>query len=258
MRAHQVERFDVVEPSQEALKIIEKVLTYDSSRILLSARSGSHNFNKYHNTLHELQHVYWAWSCYTNESSDGPKEGPSAQDLVMASLFHDHNHSGGKLKDFQNIERATEFLQREWGAKEPIVKLVQVTQFDGKQFPIEPENLAERCMRDADLCSIYTQEGHRLLLGLFEEMSQKPLREFSDDEMRTAISRSENFLWGHDMYTEHGKRMKDEHLASALQVFEDYAWCKWEYSVNAFEPTPSQRAAARSANRNQSGLDLAI
>lgn len=259
MRAHSVvERFDVLEPSLEAIKIIENVLTYGSSKIMLSARSGSHNFNKYHNTLHELQHVYWAWSCYMNESSSGQKEGPSAQELVMASLFHDHNHSGGRLPDSLNIERATDFLQREWGVKEPVVKLVQVTQFDGKKFPIDPENLAERCMRDADLCSIYTQEGQRLLLGLFEEMSGKSLCDFSDDEMRIAISKSENFLWEHDMYTEHGNRMKDEHLVYALRVFEDYAWRKWEYAVNAFEPTPSQRAAARAANRGGPQIDLPI
>lgn len=228
MREHYVARSDVV-PSQEALKIIENVHMSSRDRLMLMARSGSHNLNSYHNTLHELQHVYWAWSCYVNESApDGPKEGPNAQDLVMASLYHDHNHSGGRLPDAQNIERAVEFVQREWNVKEPILKLIQVTQFNGEGFPVDPENLAERCMRDADLMSIYSQEGHRLLLGLFEEMSGKPFREFSEDQVRDSISRSENFLWLHDMYTDHGRRMKDEHLSHSLKVFDAYVWRNYE------------------------------
>lgn len=218
-----------VYPSQEAVKIIESLYPSMHDRMLLMARSGSHNFNKYHNTLHELQHVYYAWSCYVNEASVDQKEGQTASDLVMASLFHDHNHSGGMVTDDKNIERATTFLKREWNVKDPILNLIRVTQFTNGQFPIGPETLAEQCMRDADLMTIYSREGQRLVIGLFEEMSKKNFGEFTEDEVLEMLSKNENFLWKHEMFTEHGTRMKNEHLLHAIRRFESYAWQNWEF-----------------------------
>lgn len=250
-----------VTPSEEALKILDNGIVLfwiqRPEELFLLARSGSHNRNKYHNVLHELQHVYWAWSCLCNAGvSEIVNRRETTEELVIASLFHDHNHSGGALPDSQNIERALNFVAKNFPENPRIGDLIRVTQFDGKGFPFEPETFAQKCMRDADLCAIYSQEGHRLLLGLFEEMARKRLCEFSEEEMRTAISKSENFLWEREMYTEHGKRMKDDHLASALRVFEDYAWGTWERESNLFELTPSQRAAKRAEAHVNFPIDL--
>jgi hypothetical protein len=222
-------RADVI-PSEQALITLENVLTFSRDKLLLLAHSGSHNLNPYHNTLHELQNCYYAWSCYVNDSGD--KSGPGAADLLQASLFHDHNHSGGILRDDANVARAVEFAQREVGLKDPALRIINCTQFVDGKFPIEPTNLAERCIRDADLMTIYSQEGFRLMLGLFEEMSGKKLAKFSEDEVRNALGRTEVFLLSQTMYTDHGKRMRDEHLMGQLAKFGEYIWRQWKFETD--------------------------
>jgi hypothetical protein len=222
-------RADVV-PSEQALSILANVTTFSSEKLLLLARSGSHNLNAYHNTLHELQNCYYSWSCYINDSGD--KTGPDASELLKASLFHDHNHSGGILRDDLNVARATAFAGREVGLKDASLRIIHCTQFVDGKFPIEPTNLAERCIRDADLMTIYSQEGFRLTIGLFEEMSRKRLCDFTEAEVRETLGKNENFLWAQTMYTDHGNRTRDEHLLKQLQRFEDYAWRQWHYETD--------------------------
>lgn len=217
-----------IEPSEEALRILKNVFPDSHEKLLLMAHSGSHNFNKYHNTLHELQHVYWAWSCFVNDPGVDSDRW-ILEDLVVASLFHDHNHSGGNVTDDINIERATNFLKRGMGVSDRVLDLIRVTQFTDGKFPIEPKTLSEKCMRDADLMTIYSIEGHHLVIGLFEEMSGKNFGDFTENEVKETLSKNENFLWGHEMFTEHGMRMKFEHLHHALRSFETYAWRMWEF-----------------------------
>jgi hypothetical protein len=231
MRSSYRARLDVV-PSEQALTILDKTVTNISlDRLMLLANSGSHTLNPYHNTLHELQNVYYSWSCYVNQS-DADRSGPSLYDLVLASLFHDHNHSGGVYTDKANIIRAMGFAGREVGLKEPVLRIIECTQFVDGKFPIEPTNLAERCIRDADLMTIYSQEGFRLMLGLFEEMSGKTLSKFTEGEMTGAVKRTEEFLMAQRMYTEHGNRMRDEHLVGQLRKFGDYVERQWRYETD--------------------------
>lgn len=221
-----------VTPSEQALTILERVVqTINTERLMLLANSGTHNLNPYHNTLHELQNTYYSFSCFVNESG-GKDSGPTVSDLVLGSLFHDHNHSGGILRDNQNVERAMEFVGRELNLKEPVLRIIAVTEFSDNKFPIEPTNLAERCIRDADLMTIYSQEGFRLMLGLFEEMSGKPLRKFTEAEVNSALKRTAEFLTAQQMFTDHGKRMRDEHLFGQLRKFYDYVQRQWQYETD--------------------------
>jgi hypothetical protein len=221
-----------VTPSEQAYIVLENVLTFSRDKLLLLAQSGSHNLNPYHNTLHELQNLYYSWACYVNQSA-GDRSGPGVQDLVQAALFHDHNHSGGFFSDDRkNIARAVEFAERELSLKSPVLRIIECTQFVDGKFPIEPTNLAERCIRDADLMTIYSQEGFRLTLGLFEEMSGKPISKFTEGELMSAIKRTEEFLMAQTMYTDHGNRMRDEHLVRQLRKFGDYAGRQWKYETD--------------------------
>jgi hypothetical protein len=81
--------------------------------------------------------------------------------------------------------------------------------------------------------TIYSQEGFRLMVGLFEEMSGKTISKFTEEETRDAISKTHSFLFAQKMYTSHGKRMRDEHLRGQLQKFEDYVWRQWTYETDA-------------------------
>lgn len=224
-------RTDVV-PSEQALIILENTVKNISlDRLMLLANSGSHNLNPYHNTLHELQNVYYAFSCFVNDRSP-IDNGPLVSDLVVASLFHDHNHSGGILRDDKNVERAMEFVESELSFKEPALRIIHCTQFVDGKFPIEPTNLAERCIRDADLMTIYSQEGFRLALGLFEEMRGKPLSKFTEAEVKNALQKNREFLYAQTMYTDHGKRMMDEHLFGQHAKFDDFVWQRFKYETD--------------------------
>jgi hypothetical protein len=228
MRRPHIGRVEVT-PSEQALTILESVVhTINTDRLMLLANSGTHNLNPYHNTLHELQNVYFSFSCFVNENAL-IDNGPLVADLVMASLFHDHNHSGGILRDDRNVERAVEFAGRELSLKSPVLRIIECTQFVDGKFPIEPTNLAERCIRDADLMTIYSPEGFRLMTGLFEEMAGKPIGKFTEGEITGAIKRTEEFLMAQTMYTDHGTRMRDEHLVGQIRKFSDYAQRQWEY-----------------------------
>lgn len=220
-----------VTPSEQAFIILENVLTFSRDKLFLLAQSGSHNLNPYHNTLHELQNVYYSWSCYVNQSA-GDRSGPGIQELVQAALFHDHNHSGGFFSDDRkNIERAVEFVERELNLKEPVLRIIECTQFVNGEFPVEPTNLAEKCIRDADLMTIYSNEGFKLMLGLFEEMSKKPINGFSESEITAAIEKTGDFLAAQTMYTDHGNRMRNEQLGGRLRNFHDYVWRQYKYET---------------------------
>lgn len=220
-------RSEVV-PSEQAIEIIGQFYS-NSDRLLIMAQSGSHNLNSYHNTVHELQNVYYAFSCFTNDSAK--KDGPGPDSLIKASLFHDHNHSGGLKGDDINVFRALDFAEREVGFNDKELSIIRCTQFMGGKFPFEPTNLAEKSIRDADLMTIYSNEGHRLMIGLFEEMSRKPISKFTTDEVKVALTNTWNFLSAQTMYTDHGKRMRDEHLASQFVKLETHVWQRHSYET---------------------------
>jgi len=214
-------------PSEEALDILEYLLGEVCTPLVMIARSGYHILNPYHNYDHELQHVYWSYACAVNEP-EAELCDTELTCLGLASLFHDHNHSGGKSDDASNIERAVKILPRvrksfEYGMTEDQVaiveRLIRCTQFNGSSgFEREPTDFLEMCMRDADLMAIYSEEGRQLLLGLFDEFGT-PLREMKTSQLQETLDKNAKFLREAPMYTEFGKRMKEYHLESALRDF---------------------------------------
>lgn len=221
-------------PSELALKLIDAI-GLDCDVLMLAARAGSHNHNPYHNTLHELQHVYWSNACFLNsrhskscqklEASFSSKSlmwEESVKTLCLASMFHDHNHSGGNQNDQINIDRAVKFVKSHFvDLPRDTERLIRVTQFTNGTFTHPPTDYLEECMRDADLMSIYSREGRRLLFGLFEELGGKSLDKMTDQEVGNAIKRNREFLKSAEMYTDFGRMMKNEHLEKALTKFED-------------------------------------
>lgn len=195
--------------------------------------AGTHRFNPYHNERHELQtvyHAYCAWISLGRSVND-----PDLNVLLTAAAFHDHDHSGGVTSDADNIKAATrsicclhsEALAREWNSNlstaanldqtcnsqidmrfrlflRRVVSVIECTQFNGSSFEREPMNEIERCIRDADLMAIYTEEGRDLTVGLALEMRTKFDKEFAD--------RSYTFLNAQPTYTPYGHYMKISQL----------------------------------------------
>lgn len=226
--------FDIA-PVELAYSVLHSLFNDDGSTVdifMNLASSGTHVHNPYHNLTHELQHVYWSNACAVNSGISEPSE---LRNLAVASMFHDHGHSGGRQPDYLNIQYATKFIPavcdhllynstfvfaNEIVAKN-VITLIECTQFDYPDFHRKPETRAEMCMRDADLMAIYTEEGRTLLLGLSQEVIGKAWHQMRTSERNEALEKNADFLRSSVMYTEYGERMKDFYLEGSLKAFAD-------------------------------------
>ena len=93
--------------------------------------------------------------------------------LLVAALFHDFNHSGGKYADNVNIENSLLGVQawikdRNDGdlEYEQIKSLIEITEFP---YKVESNtlNLTQQILRDADMGSVFTDNWFQtIMLGL--------------------------------------------------------------------------------------------
>jgi hypothetical protein len=144
----------------------------------------------------------------------------------MTGLFHDHGHSGGRETDDINVGRAVEFFLSAFDNTElvdcfgdkwsEIRTAMDSTMFVGGKFPNEPTTFIAKCIRDADLMSIYSAEGRRLLMGLLTEMN---IRVNSFTKADEVVCQQMKFLAGAKMYTSFGKYMQRHYLHEALTEF---------------------------------------
>lgn len=222
-------------PSMLGRQIFQEL--FPDCGLLRLAECGLHAHNPYHNLTHELSVVYYAYTAYVNEphANETQIRGASdVYDLLIAALFHDHNHSGGKELDPENIQRAIAFVNGPefnknapyttglgWdnGRKIRITDIIRVTMFRDGEFPMSPATLAQSCIRDADLMSIYTHEGRALLVGLFRELG-KDIINCSEAQQKVMLENNYEFLNKAKMFTQYGKLMQKYHLDQACEDFQ--------------------------------------
>src|ERR1700722_12268320 len=92
-----------IDPIKEALTYLEDL---GLTSLLGIAKTGVHVTNPYHNLTHELLVVYHAMIAYHSLNYATHDSMGTWRELAVAALFHDHDHSGGKHKDYDNIQRA--------------------------------------------------------------------------------------------------------------------------------------------------------
>lgn len=227
-------------PSAEGRRIIRE-LTSNGEAMLMLARTGTHVLNPYHNLDHELGVVYWSYSCAINSGAYDygyALDENEMQALLSAALFHDHNHSGGLVTDDINVKRASEFIVSSsayplfecFGRYASLRANIEVTEFVNGKFTHEPKTFAQRCIRDADLMSIYTDEGRHLLLGLFQELKIDMMDQLKRSE---ALAKNAEFLWKSEMFTPFGKAMKAQHLERSIGAFESLVKRTYPYQVSS-------------------------
>ena len=211
------------QPSAKGVHVLRTVFPNDWERILLEMQSGSHVLNPYHNVVHELQVVYYTWSFMVNDPSWNPVDRKLELDTaIRAGAFHDHNHSGGKYPDSDNIKRARTYVINRgalYETSKKIAEVIDVTEFSNGGFPHHPISLTERAIRDADLCAIYSWEGRQLLIGLAEEMGSPLGTKPSTEQIDKFVDGNAAFLRGAPMHTIQGRRLKDEHLDRCVEQF---------------------------------------
>ena len=172
----------------------------------------------YHNLNHLLTVTKHAYNALTFNNTFA---GGCVEDVLVACLFHDYNHSQGKLKDDENVRIAKEGMVDFLNSLEhnPLDTDFMEHIIDATQYPyvIPSEDLCpyQKIIRDCDLCQIYEYDWLKQnIFGLSQEMGIPVV---------DLIPGQRNFLAQIEPLTEYGKYMYDtyfEGVCDELQFLE--------------------------------------
>lgn len=153
----------------------------------------------YHNQAHLFTVTKWCGRLAGMLGLSVEEERP----LILAAIFHDFDHSGGKLEDSENIERAVAGLNKfcdihfvSNSTRDAATQIIRVTEYP---FIHEPQTTAQKIIRDADLLqSIEPNFEEVLVEGLRKELEVKFQRKLSRSEF---CEKQVEFLQGVKFYT---------------------------------------------------------
>ena len=162
------------------LKIIKKYKLDNYLKILIEENSS--NNLPYHNFYHILCVMYHAF-LISKSLGHSNKE---TKNLLIAAIFHDFDHSGGKLKDSENVKNAIKaFLKYSEESKEntdAVVSIIEATEYP---YVIEEKSLTEyqKVIRDADLMQTFKDNYlQQNWIGLASEMNAPLLKALEGSE----------------------------------------------------------------------------
>ena len=175
------------------------------------------NFNVYHNLFH-LENV-------TNTAINGAifhnLESIEIENIAIAALFHDFNHSGGEKSDDENIQLAInglhnfikgfEYVGLNFDVKRlnRIVNLIKITRYSYEN-QCKDLTIQEQILRDSDVlqglfCENYV---HGVVLSIAKE---------SKIDLVTALKKQEAFLNNFEFCTEWAKFIQGSRLYQVLE-----------------------------------------
>lgn len=175
--------------------------------------------NPYHNARHIVGMTEVATNIYLREDP----EGRDLDLIYLAGMFHDFGHTGGKESDEKNIEIACSELFR-WSQgmnlgdlPKRAIAAIRCTQFP---FVRGPSNLAEKCLRDADLLwASYTKDPKVVMEGLRSEIETASGKPFSYEQM---LESQKSFLANAEMFTRTGKELMSHYGPLSLKLMAAY------------------------------------
>ena len=170
-----------------------------------------------HNSSTAPYHSVYHANCMIENCYDGAQyynlPYSSTRELLIAAMFHDFNHSGGKLEDRGNINRAlkgvstffAQYCKGDGGVSNLIWQCIKCTEYP---FVIEPFTIEQRIIRDADLM----QYRYPDWLEMYETNLKKEIEVRLDKE----VSHSDMY-WGNvrfwksvEYFTEWGEKVHRE------------------------------------------------
>lgn len=188
--------------------------------------NSSSNNLPYHNLNHLLTVVKYVNGALIHY--DYP-EDEKRDIILLAALFHDVNHSGGKETDDINVRNsiaaAAKFLSTQYSDEElneggdqrliAEIKLVG-NLLNATQYPyvIDKEDLTleQGIIRDADLMQVFEYNWvHQNIMGLANELNL---------DFDKFIGGQRAFLEGAEFNTEYGIMMKNKHWDNVMSQFE--------------------------------------
>ncbi len=167
--------------------------------------------NSTSNTLpyHNINHLLSVFSsCY--DASEHYRlvdvDGKSSEiELCLAALFHDVNHSGGKLSDNENIKTAIESFENFYETldeeeKSEFVKRVVIDTIHATEYPHNENgelSLHQRIIRDADMTSAFDGDWvQSVIFGLKEELGEESISKRIDNQINFILTLETCTEWG--------------------------------------------------------------
>jgi hypothetical protein len=183
----------------------------------------------YHNSVHAQMVVLDTILNIQSEFGNYPENRSNTrlslcQLGAIAAIFHDVNHSAGScyhISDVLNVSTASQFVRDNsislgllWDDLELICKAIDCTVYNGKEFPIAPDHVISRALRDADISTIFYSDVYpkvvkSQLQGIIKEVN------LSDPEDVFKIFKTVTF------YTPRGKYLSqhmDVHIKESLAL----------------------------------------
>lgn len=175
----------------------------------------------YHNTGHMITVATNVLEGATHYSlSENEKN-----ELVIAGLFHDYNHSGGEFKDDVNIQRAIEGLNEFYKQndiytdKGTVISIIEATQYPYVETNPDNLTLQQKIIRDADLMQTYEDNYfQQCILGLKSEFKTPSMDVMLENQIKFLLNANTWTDWGALKYKLNSGRLLSD-LAKLQQIF---------------------------------------
>jgi len=200
------------------------------------------SINSKSNTLpyHNMEHImlvftnaYYASNYYKiNETLRDSAE----EELCVAALFHDVNHSGGELTDSENISNSILSFESFWidynngeiGESESkfrrnVIDIIEATEFPYKDMDL---NIQQKIIRDCDMMS-FNDDNHiyHYLFGMKEEFGIEDFNDQLKNQTKFILNMKLHTEWGRDKFDDkYGGLLGDLNFLS--KVFKDSSFEK--------------------------------
>jgi hypothetical protein len=142
--------------------------------------------NAYHNNKHMIDVFNNSMTLFDEHQKEYELTENDKLHLGLAALFHDFNHSGGKLKDDENIKLALtslkEYLDSTNKSKlyNDIKHIIIATEFPHKDIQLD---FLQKIIRDADTMGGITEDWISIVKSLAKEYN-KTLQEFIPTQIK--------------------------------------------------------------------------
>lgn len=184
--------------------------TQDQVNTILATHNllGAYAYFINHNPSNDLPyHNLYHTNCMIINCAEGADEMQLPPEktcvLLLAAIFHDFGHSGGKEKDDHNIRVAIAGLEAYCRIDESFAPcMAEASQIiESTLFPpvTKPETLSQKIIRDADLMQMYMPGWEKqIFVGLRKEIEVTVGKEVSPSEM---VSMQLKFMGAVQWYT---------------------------------------------------------
>lgn len=168
----------------------------------------------YHNLFHSF---CVASNCYLI-AQDEKLDTTQIKELVIAGLFHDFNHSQGKLSDEANVKEAIKQFEKcskeDKESTKRISRIIEVTQYP-YVIPNKDLSLQEKIIRDADMLQPFEKNYiQQVIVGLLMEELDMTMEKALDAQIKFMKNMKAEFN------TEYSKKVFKTYYDDRMESFE--------------------------------------